>query len=171
MPNPLQQGQMPPPAPVQSNAIQSPQPQGGQQAAPAPTHAQTVATLRHLSAVKQELVTLMKNPDLGKADMKSAIIDGVTKLVADRIVPAAAAVQKLAMVPESPYQQKKWIEQDYAQTIQAENVILDHHRAQSVGTGNYQLENELHEAPDASEHMQQISGMMKQHFGQGMPNA
>src|ERR1035441_6763677 len=145
MPNPLQSDMTPAPTPAQPNAIQqgggvSPMgPQqgapGAQQAPPAPTHAQTVAALRHFTALKQELTVLLKNPDLGKADMKSAIIDGVTKLVADRIVPPAAAVQKLAMVPDTPFQQKKWIEQDYAQVMKAENMVLAHHAAAFAGQG------------------------------------
>src|ERR1019366_1241346 len=177
MPNPLQSDMTPAPAPAQPNAIQQgggvqpmqQAPQGAQQAPPAPTHAQTVAALRHFTALKQELTVLLKNPDLGKADMKSAIIDGVTKLVADRIVPPAAAVQKLAMVPDTPFQQKKWIEQDYAQVTQAENSVLDHHRAQAIGTGNFQLENELHQSnPD--NHLQDIQGMMASHYS-GQQNA
>jgi hypothetical protein len=162
MANPLQAGMMPPEAPqVQPNAMQggAPPQQGAapQQQAPAPNHAQTVAALRHLTALKQELVTLLKNPDLGKADMRSAIIDGVTKLVADRVVPPSAAVQKLATVPETPFQQKKWVENDYAQNAQAENVILAHHAAAFAGQG---------EQPpgDPDNHMQDIQGLMSSHY-------
>jgi hypothetical protein len=171
MTNPLQAGMMPPEAPaVQPNAIQgnSPisQPQAAQSTqatvqAPAPTHAQTVAALRHLAAVKDELLVLMKDPDIGKADMKSAIIDGVTKLVADRIVPPSAAVQKLAMVPDTPFLQKKWILQDYAQTMQAENFVLSHHAAAFAGQG-------AQPPGDPDNHMQDIKSMMASHYsGQG----
>lgn len=181
MANPLQAGMMPPEAPQSlqggSTGQQGPQPnaiQGGGQAAPgaqgqpqgppqppAPNHAQTVAALRHLTALKQGLTVLLKNPDLGKADMRSAIIDGVTKLVADRVVPPSAAVQKLSQVPDSPFQQKKWIEQDYAQTTQAENFILAHHAAAFAGQGDQPPGN-----PD--NHMQDIQGLMASHYsGQG----
>jgi len=137
--------------------------QGGPQQQPAPTHSQTVAALRHLSAIQSELTKLLENPNLGKADMKSAIIDGVTKLVADRIVPATAAVAKLAMVPDRPFEQKKWIEQDYVQNEQARNLVLDHHRASAVGTENYELENKLHDS-DPENHMQDISAMMQSNY-------
>lgn len=162
MANALQSNMTLPDAPEQSG---QPMPQGGQQQQiPQPTHAQTVATLRHLGAIKRELMTLMKNPDLGKSDMKSAIIDGVTKLVADRIIPATTAVTKLATVPERPFDQKKFVEQDYLQTMQAESAILDHHRSHSVGAGDYELENKLHSSnPD--NHMQDISSMMQAHYG------
>ena len=174
MPSPLQSDMTPPPVPAQPNAIQQgggaqpmgPQqgaPQGAQQAPPAPTHAQTVAALRHFTALKRELTVLLKNPDLGKADMKSAIIDGVTKLVADRIVPPAAAVQKLAMVPDTPFQQKKWIEQDYAQIMKAENMVLAHHAAAFAGQGPQP-------PADPDSHMQDVQGMMASHYP-GQPNA
>lgn|ERR1035437_902692 len=166
MSNPLQSDMTPPPQPAQPNAIQQgggaqpmgPQ-QGAQQAPPAPTHAQTVAALRHFTALKQELTVLLKNPDLGKADMKSAIIDGVTKLVADRIVPPAAAVQKLAMVPDTPFQQKKWIEQDYAQVMKAENMVLAHHAAAFAGQGPQP-------PADPDDHMGTIKNLMQSHYGQ-----
>lgn len=165
MANPLQPGQMPPPAPVQTNAIGSGQPPsqngmpqaGGPQAPPAPTHVQTVAVLRHLAALQQELTVLLKNPDLGKADMKSAIIDGVTKLVADRIVPPTAAVQKLATVPETPFKQKQWIEHDYAENMQARNAILAHHAAAFAGAPAQQ-------APDPENHMSDIKSAMQTHY-------
>lgn len=166
MANPLQPNTMPPPAPVQPNAIGTPQGQQSQQAAPnvpTPTHAQTVAALRHFTALKQELTVLINNPDLGKADMKSAIIDGVTKLVADRIVPPATAVQQLATVPDSPFQQKKWIEQNYAQVMKAENGILAHHGAAFAGQGNQP-------PPDPANHMQDLQSMMASHYS-GAPNA
>jgi hypothetical protein len=165
MANPLQAGMMPPEAPEQPNAIQSGAVplgqqgpvQGGQPQAPAPTHAQTVAALRQFTAVKNELDVLLKNPDLGKTDMKSAIIDGATKLVADRIIPPGQMVQQLASVPDSPFQQKKWIEDNYAQTVKAENFILAHHAAAFAGQGPQEPGN-----PD--NHMQDIQGLMDSHY-------
>ena len=61
-----------------------------------------------------ELSTLLKNPDLGKADLKSSIIDGTTKLVAERIIPPNDAVTQLATVPDRPFQQREWIQNHYA---------------------------------------------------------
>lgn len=131
----------PPPAP-------NPQPQdpsgGGapgassapqqQQQAPAPSHQQTVAALRHFSAIEDELRGLLADPDLGKADMKSKIIDGATKLVANGIMTAAQAVTGLGSVPERPFEQKQWVASHYATAVQAANAVLDHHRAAFAGT-------------------------------------
>lgn len=134
MANPLEMGTVspPPPNPEQGNALQ----QGGApQAMPAPpSHEQTVAFLRHADAVKAELTTLLKNPALGKSDLKSAIIDGVTKLVAERFMKPAEAVIQLADVPKEPLQQRKWVQTKMAQTVQSENSLLDHY-----GAGNPSL--------------------------------
>jgi len=159
MANPLQSGNMSTPPPPQQNAIQNPQ-QATAPQMPAPTHAQTVAALRHFNALKTELTVLMKNPDLGKADMKSAIIDGVTRLVADRIVPPAAAVQQLSSVPERP---KTWVQKLYQQNVQAENMVLAHHAAAFPGQGQQP-------APDPDDHMDAINSLMQNHY-QGAPNA
>lgn len=119
-----------------NNALQ----QGGQQqqqsAAPAPpTHAQTVAALRHFDAIKNELTTILKNPTLGKADVKSQIIDGVTKLVSERMMKPADAVIQLSQVPTDPLQQKKWAQTQFSQAMQAEQAILAHHAQGFAGQG------------------------------------
>lgn len=130
---------------------------------PAPTHAETVAGLRHLHAIAGELRTLLKDENLGKADVKSTLIDAATKLVGSRIIAPAEAVQQLASFPERPFDQKQWVEQHYAQTVQAQAAILDHHRAQAVGTGNFALETSLHRA-DPDKHQETMRGMMQAHY-------
>src|SRR6185312_10275426 len=78
---------------------------------PAPTHGQAVATLRHTHAILDQLQVLLKNPDLGRADLRSQIIDGMTKLVSERIMAPDVAVAQLAKVPDKPLDQRKWAEQ------------------------------------------------------------
>lgn len=178
----LSAGALPPPPPMLAGQQQqSGVPQGGAsgsqgpgmqqqgpQQAPAPTHAQTVAALRHFNAVLGELKGLLGNPDLGKANLKSTIIDGMTKLVAERIIPPAAAVSQLASVPDQPFQQKQWAMNHYAQTVQAQAAVLDHHRQSAMGTGNYDLENALHgDESDPETHMETMQGTMQQHYAGG----
>jgi hypothetical protein len=178
----LSAGALPPPPPMLAGQQQqSPMPQGGAQSpqgpgmaqpgpqqAPAPTHGQTVAALRHFNAILGELKGLLENPDLGKANLKSTIIDGMTKLVAERIIPPAAAVTQLASVPDAPFQQKQWAQNHYAQTVQASAAVLDHHRQSAMGTGNYDLENALHEdESDPDSHMETMQGTMAQHYAGG----
>lgn len=145
----------------------APQAGSAQQAAPAPapSHAQTVAALRHFGAVIAECKTLLKNPDLGKIDVRSAIQDGGVKLVADGIISAADAVTQLASVPDKPFDQKKWVEQMFVNAIMAQNGVLDHHRAAHAGTGDYASESAKHPAPSRDSHRDTMRGMMEQHYG------
>ncbi len=118
----------PAPGPAPGGSVAPGQPQ--QPPAP-PTHEQTVAALRHFDAVKQQLGAILKDPAVGKSDMKSKIIDGVTRLVAEGFMPATAAVDELSKVPSDPLQQLHWAQAMMAQTKNAENNILDHY-----GMGN-----------------------------------
>lgn len=108
--------------------------QGAPQAPPPPpSHQQTVVALRHFSAIEKELSGLLADPDLGKADMKSQIIDGATKLVAGGILTPVQAVTQLGAVPTRPYDQKAWLEKNFAQTVQAQRMVLAHHGAAFAG--------------------------------------
>lgn len=163
MPNPLEMGG-PPEAPniqqaPQGNALQGP-PQGAQapQQVPAPNHQQTVAALRHFDAVKDELMGLMKNPDLGKSSVKSAIIDGTTSLVSKRIISPASAVMQLGKVPENPLEQRKWVTTLLQQTIQSERAVLAHHAMGFAGGGP-------EPTPYGDDHMDAMKGVMAQYGG------
>jgi hypothetical protein len=148
------------------NAIGSQaQPGGNPAQMPAPSHDQTVAALRHFQTVANELRELLMNPDIGKSDMKSSIIDGITKLVADRIMSPAQAVSTLATVPDRPFDQKQWVETHFQEQIQAQAAVLDHHRQSNMGTGDYNLESQLYpNSGNADDHMKTMNGMMQQHY-------
>lgn len=171
MANALEPGNAPPPIPQQdsSNALQqggAPQQPGqpGPAMPPPPTHAQTVAALRHFDAIKGELTPLLNDPALGKSDLKSQIIDGVTKLVGERIISAATAVQQLSQVPSDPLQQRKYLQNMMQQTMQAENAIVEHHRNTNVGSGDWAKESAQHTgSPD--NHMDDIKALGAQYGG------
>jgi hypothetical protein len=124
MGNALTSGAMPQPA-----APQGPGGPAGAQAPPPPTHAQTVAALRHFDAIRKELEIIAKDPALGKSSVKSKIIDGVMRLVAERFMKPVQAVDELSKVPTEPLLQMKWVKTMYAQAQAAENGILDHYGA------------------------------------------
>lgn len=179
MPGALQPGMATPPAPDQgagsplaAGVLQSPQmpqaPTGapGQQQQqppqppPAPTHAQTVAALRHFTAISKQLEDALKDPDLGKSDIKSKVIDGMTTLVANRIIPPGAAVTQLATFPEKPFDQRKWLLTHLQQVAQARDAVLGHHAMAFAGAGP-------EPTPHGDNHMQDISGMMAAHYAGG----
>jgi len=123
-------GQSPPPAGAPGASAQPPAPP------PPPSHAQTVAALRHFRAIENEATDLLKDPDCGKADMKSAVIDGMTKLVREGIFTPAQAVKGLSDFPEKPFDQKKWLEAQVAHSALASMAVLQHHRAAFAGDPN-----------------------------------
>lgn len=144
MPNALSGGSLPP-APTQDGGsgnglVPTGAPAQAAPGAPVaapprpPSHEQTVAALRHFDAIKSGLTDLLKDPAAGRSDLKSKIIDGMTKLVSERMVTAPQAVQQLATVPSDPLAQRKWMQAMLAQAVQAENNILDH-----FGHGNPSL--------------------------------
>lgn len=111
------------PTPPAAQAGQAPQ-----QPAP-PTHAQTIAALRHFDAIKKELSILANDPALGKSSVKSKVIDGVLRLVAGGMMTTVGAVDELSKVPTEPLLQMKWVKTMYQQAQQAEDGILDHYGA------------------------------------------
>jgi hypothetical protein len=126
---------------------------------PAPNHVHTVAALRHFAAIGGQLESALKDPDLGKADLKSKVIEGVTDLVARRIIAPAQAVQQLASFPEKPLDQKKWLMDHMQQVMQAREMVLGHHAMAFAG------EPMPTQAPSADSHMSDMAGMMQAHYG------
>lgn len=153
-----------PQAQPQGNALARPQGAQPQLAPPPPTHAQTVAALRHFGAIEAELKDLLKNPDLGKADIKEAIIDGTTKLVAERIISPADAVTTLAGVPSVPFQQKQWVMQHLQTTVLAKNAIVDHHAQGNPGSMDWHAESQA-QGSDPDDHMKTMAGLSANYRG------
>jgi hypothetical protein len=137
---------------------------GPPQSPPAPSHQQTVAALRHFTAIGGELEKALKDPDVGKADIKSKVIDGVTRLVARGIMPAADAVKTLSTFPARPFDQRKWLQTHLQQTQQAEMAVLEHHRAGNPGSGDFATESAMHNSGSPDDHLGTMAGMMSAHY-------
>lgn len=158
------------PQPAVNGALSAPgasAPQGapGQQQqvpTPAPTHGQTVAALRHFDAIQAELTALMKDPAIGKSNVKSKIIDGVTKLVANRIMTPGAAVAQLATVPEEPFQQRKWLQTHLVQAVLAKVQVLGDHGKAFGGMPEHMVDKTS--SPD--DHLADMQGVMG-HYRRG----
>jgi hypothetical protein len=171
MPNALQGGMPPVPRPDQqppqtaqapsfTNALAMPS-QASQppaQQMPAPSHLETVAALRHFMAIIGRLKTLSKDPALGRSDCKMQIIDGMTSLVAERMMSAPQAVAQLGNVPSDPPGQRKWVNQMLQQTISAQNNVLDHHVAAHPATLDWAQESQ-HQPGSVDDHMQTMTGL------------
>ena len=143
-------------APGASGSQQGPQ---GQQSAPPipPSHAQTVAALRHFTAIEGEAQKLLENPDCGKSNLRSAIIDSVTRLVSKGITTPSDAVRELGNVPDKPFDQKKWLEKVFTDATQAQTAMLAMHQYGAMnGMPNDQT------APSPDDHQSAMSGLAAQ---------
>jgi hypothetical protein len=150
----------PPDIPQQSQNNAAPG-MGGQTAQnPAPTHDQTVAALRHVHAVTVQLQKLLRDPDLGKSNFRSKIIDAMTALVSENMIPPAAAVQQLGQVPDSPFQQKQWLQAKFMQNLQMGAAVLAHHATAYAGQPEQPT-------PKRDNHLQDMQAMMGAHYGGG----
>ena len=148
-----------PPIPDQSpQAAQSPLQMALPPPMPAPSYGETVTALRHFRAVIQKLKSLLTNPDLGSSDIKSLVIDGVTDLVADRMMTPGDAISELSDFPTRPFDQKTWVQQNLVQAMQARNAVLAHHAAAFGGVVNPVA------PPNPDHHMTIMAGMMKRHY-------
>lgn len=130
-PNPVSTA-LNPMAPGPSGSASGPS-QQQQQPPPPPSHAQTVAALRHFTAIEGETEKLLRNPDCGKSDMRSTVIDSVTRLVSKGITTPSDAVRELGNFPDKPYDQKKWLENVYTQAAQAQTAMLAMHQHGALG--------------------------------------
>lgn len=157
---------VPPASGVQAGPQAGPQPGPPQgqpgapaQPIPAPSRQQTIAGLRHFAALEKPLEAALRDPDLGKSDMKDKVIDGMTGLVADRIMSPGEAVSQLSTFPDRPFDQKTWLLNHMKTIMAAREALLSHHAAASAGAP--------YEPPhDAEDHMQHMSSMMSGHYGQ-----
>jgi len=147
------------PAPSQG----APQAGGGQGQAPppTPTHGQTVAILRHMDAIQAELTALLKDPAVGKTSVKSKIIDGMTKLVANRIISPGDAVSQLGDVPDEPFKQRAWLQTHLVNAVIARVAALSHHGKAFGGTPEDQIDKTS--SPDS--HMADMASVQGQYGG------
>jgi hypothetical protein len=171
--NALMSGAQPTPSPqmggnaLASGAMSSPQPgQPGAQPMPAPpTHAQTVAALRHFDAIKGALAPLLQDPALGKSNMKMPIIDAVTKLVSERIISAATAVDQLSKVPSDPSLQRKALQNMMQQAMQAENGVLDHYGQGNPSLGEVAQHFAANKGGSRDDHMEHMKALNANYSG------
>lgn len=128
--------------------------------APAPTHGQTVAVLRHMDAIQSELTSLLKDPAAGKSNIKPKIIDGMATLVARRIVTAGNAVAQLATLPERPFEQRKWLQTHLMNAMIAKVRVLGDHAKAFGGMPDHMVD----KTSDPDDHLADMQGVMG-HYG------
>ena len=123
------------PAANQLNGIQQPgQPMQGQgQPQQQISKEQVIAGLHHLGAFVKVLSPLLSNPQLGKANMRPKIFDGLATLIGEQIFTVPEVMNGIKDLPDDPVGQKKWLEQKIAGSQQAEKKLVSDYISQGPG--------------------------------------
>lgn len=136
------------PNPLLAQGVETPGiagPQGGapgiMRPPPAPSHQETVAALRHFHEIQRQLGPLLKNPKIGKSDMKGEVYTVGALLLGDGFMSLPEVMTALKSFPKEPIDQRKWIEQHYNNAVAAQQKVLDDHAAHvGPGSGDFATE-------------------------------
>ncbi len=138
-------------------------------AAPAPTHDMTASTLHHLSEMRRHFMDLLKNPGVGKQDMKGPMLDALADLMSEGLLDSKKSVAMIQMFPEGPDQQKQWLENSLQMLGAAQAKILEDHRMSHQGTGIYAEEVKHHKRGGG--HLDTIASVMDHYKPKGRGRA
>lgn len=122
---------------------------------PAPSAAQATAAVKRFGAVADAMRTVMANPDLGRRNIRPAILDQASKLMSARVLSLPETVQAIGKVTDDPLAQKSLVAGIFNQAQQAEAAVLAHHTA-AVATGMVQRGGEKYQAADHDRHIQSL---------------
>jgi hypothetical protein len=122
---------------------------------PAPTAAQATAAVKRFGAVANAMRTVLANPDLGRRNIRPAILDQASKLLSARVLSLPECMQAIGKVSDDPLAQKSLVAGIFNQARQAENAVLAHHTA-AVATGMVQRGGEKYQADDHDRHMSDL---------------
>ena len=125
---------------------------------PAPSAAQATAAVRRLSAVQESMRVILQNPDLGRTNIRPAIMDQASKLLSARVLSLPEVMTAIGKVGDDPLAQKSMVAGIFNQAKQAESAVLAHHTA-AVAVGMVPRNGgEKYQAADHDRHMSGLLG-------------
>ena len=112
------------PQPGVGGLVQQPQ-----QARPAPTHAQVVAGLHRFHEIEIASQRLLKDPDVGKKNIRPKVLEMGADLIGKRIMTLSELMQGIKDFPGSDdiLGQKKWLQRLYQSNVQGQMALLQDH--------------------------------------------
>jgi hypothetical protein len=139
-------------------------PQGQQ--SPSPSHEQTVAALHHTSEVSKQLMSLMRDPELGKKDARSQIIDASLELVQKGLATVPAIVEQIKGLPSDPRGQLDWVKGHLLGNLLTQHAIFEHHRAAFPPTTEpWDVEKQRLQLDKKKKHSDIIGGLITHYRG------
>src|ERR1017187_6903233 len=97
------------------------------------TKQQLIAGLHHLNAFQKQFSPLLKNPELGKSNVRPKIFDASAALIGQGIFSVPEVMNGIKDLPDDPLGQKKWLEQNLSGTMMAEKKLVSDYIAQGPG--------------------------------------
>lgn len=127
---------------------------------PAPTHAQTVAAVHHTGQIKQALIPVLDDPNLGVKNIRPKILDMASKLLASKTLTLPEIMKAVKALPNDPVAQKQFVEKIYNDNDKAQMLVLGHH---AMGPQAQPGQEPEQWSPD--KHQDHMAGLMQQYGG------
>lgn len=129
---------------------------------PAPTAAQATAAVHRFRAVMDAMRSVMSEPNYGRANVRPAILDAASKLLASRLISLPETMNAIGQIPDDPLAQKQQVEQIFNSARQGATSVIDHHGA-AVASGK--LPRDGGEKYDAGNHDRHMTGLLGHYPG------
>ena len=97
------------------------------------TKQQLIAGLHHLNAFQKQFSPLLKNPELGKGNVRPKIFDASAALIGQGIFSVPEVMKGIKDLPDDPLGQKKWLEQKLSGVMMAEQKLISDYIGQGPG--------------------------------------
>ena len=114
-------------------------PQGGGTMQP-PSHHEAVALLQHISAFDQRWREILKDPEIGKGNVRGKVYDMMADMMGEDYATLPQVMGLLKSMPTEPLEQKHWIEEHVANDQKAMQAVVQHHAQASPPPGKWQDE-------------------------------
>ena len=88
------------------------------------TKQQLIAGLHHLNAFQKQFSPILKNPDLGKSNIRPKIFDASATLIGQGIFSVPEVMNGIKDLPDDPIGQKKWLEKIVTNAMLAEKKLI-----------------------------------------------
>lgn len=98
-----------------------------QQQATQLSHAQTVAALHKFGEIKAAMFPVISDPKLGKTNIRPKLLDATSKLLMSKTLTLPEIMNRIKDLPDDPQAQKKFVDQIYQSSDQAQKSLLTMH--------------------------------------------
>ncbi len=133
---------------------------GQQQQMQPPNHHETVALLQHISAFDRHWRQILEDPGIGEQSVKGKIYDAMADLMGEEYATLPQTMTLLKGVPDSPLEQKQWLEENVAKDQQAIAAVLQHHASGRPPPGSFEDESAAAQQEPLADRASLVNGVV-----------